>query len=312
MKLKHLISTSALIFAGLPANASDSIFMCTSCPPNSTSKAGALSISDCKCNSGYEKIGNRCYQECDWGQYRDGESCRACRVLGDYEHFTSKGSCSSSCDDTFSWSYSTSKCECIGQKHIVSGRCVSCDGMPVQRQFIPLDHERYAQQNWKINYSEDGTCSTSSNCNDYRRETSGPNAYEFVDGPGGYCYGANFCYLKFRWQKPVLRSDGLYECGPYVEEFKEAKQNGDFFGEREIFCHAEITEVLKGTLSISFVNVSETRPTTTRVPSIIYGYRLSGTSQTSRTEDLGSGVLPSGIAEIFCKDPNGTPNTITK
>ncbi|MCR5506842.1 MAG: hypothetical protein K6F04_03275 [bacterium] len=96
MKLKHLISTSALVLAGIPTNAQgqQSIYMCKSCPAgtysaggtsksctpcpagqyqnlggqtsckacpaNSTSSAGAKSIDDCICNTGYEKSGNSC------------------------------------------------------------------------------------------------------------------------------------------------------------------------------------------------------------------------------------------------------------
>ncbi|MBR1544880.1 MAG: hypothetical protein IJ638_02980 [Alphaproteobacteria bacterium] len=131
MKLKHLISTSALIFAGLPANAQQNIYMCKSCPANSTSPRGALSISDCTCNAGYEKSGESC-SACGTGKYKSSSgngSCSSCTNAPSYAHYTSGGGSSNSCpwECNSGFIKSGNSCVCPAGKTLVNGSCQSCD-----------------------------------------------------------------------------------------------------------------------------------------------------------------------------------------
>ncbi|MCR5506429.1 MAG: hypothetical protein K6F04_01110 [bacterium] len=100
MKLKHLISTSAFILAGIPTNAQgqQSIYMCKSCPAGTYSAGGTL----------------KSCTPCSKGQYQNlvgASSCKACPA-GQYSSTTGASSCSTCPAGTYSKAGSTSCTKC--------------------------------------------------------------------------------------------------------------------------------------------------------------------------------------------------------
>ncbi|MCR5506463.1 MAG: hypothetical protein K6F04_01290 [bacterium] len=134
MKLKHLISTSAFILAGIQtANSAnpkeEKYFHCTACPVGYYSKGGAVtSCTKCPAGTYSSTVGSSSCTPCPKGQYQDlsGQtSCKACPAgtyssagsssctpcpKGQYQNLAGQSSCKACTGSTFSSSTGATSC----------------------------------------------------------------------------------------------------------------------------------------------------------------------------------------------------------